>query len=132
MSPRARLAAAWAVYSDSTVSLLDKQSGSEKGFTSFLANVFVIRGSNAPDAIAPMKEGTISYTRRPADTFVQFAWFALRSGVLDVIRKVTRGRGGSDRRAARAEKRKAWRWENRPLFSLPRARVAWTAPIRTT
>jgi hypothetical protein len=32
-----------------------------------------------------MKEGEVNYTRRPEDTFLQFAWFALRSGVLDVI-----------------------------------------------
>jgi hypothetical protein len=32
-----------------------------------------------------MKEGEVNYTRRPEDEFLQFAWFALRSGVLDVI-----------------------------------------------
>jgi hypothetical protein len=32
-----------------------------------------------------MKEGKVNYTRRPEDEFLQFLWFALRSGVLDVI-----------------------------------------------
>jgi hypothetical protein len=32
-----------------------------------------------------MKEGVVSYTRRPDDEFQQFAWFALRTGVMDVI-----------------------------------------------
>jgi hypothetical protein len=32
-----------------------------------------------------MKEGEVNYTRRPDDEFQQFAWFALRTGVLDVI-----------------------------------------------
>jgi len=28
-----------------------------------------------------MKEGKVSYSRRPEDEFLQFVWFALRSGV---------------------------------------------------
>jgi hypothetical protein len=52
---------------------------------SLLENVLKIRHSNAPDASGALKHGEINYTRRPDDEFLQFAWFALRSGVLDAI-----------------------------------------------
>jgi hypothetical protein len=32
-----------------------------------------------------MKEGKVDYTRRPEDTFLQFVWYALRSGALDAV-----------------------------------------------
>ena len=77
------------IYRDLEIAVLDKQTDTEKGFdnriASFLANVLKIRNSNAPDASGSMKEGKVNYTRRPEDEFLQFAWFALRSGVLDVI-----------------------------------------------
>jgi hypothetical protein len=75
-----------AVYKDLMIAVLDKKSGSEKGLdnrvVSLLANVMKIRNSNTSDS---MKEGKVNYTRKPQDEFLQFAWFALRSGVLDVI-----------------------------------------------
>ena len=78
-----------AIYRDLEIAVLDKQTGTEKGLdnrvASFLANVLKIRNSNAPDASGSMKEGEVNYTRRPEDEFLQFAWFALRTGVLDVI-----------------------------------------------
>ena len=78
-----------AIYRDLEIAVLDKQTDTEKGLdnrvASFLANVLKIRNSNAPDASGSMKEGEVNYTRRPEDEFLQFAWFALRSGVLDVI-----------------------------------------------
>jgi len=78
-----------AIYKDLEMAVLDKQSGTEKGFdnrvASFLMNVLKFRNSNAPDAAGLMKEGEVNYTRRPDDEFQQFAWFALRTGVLDVI-----------------------------------------------
>ena len=78
-----------AIYRDLEMAVLDKQSGTEKGFdnrvASFLMNVLKFRNSNAPDASGSMKEGKVNYTRRPNDEFQQFAWFALRTGVLDVI-----------------------------------------------
>jgi hypothetical protein len=77
------------IYKDLEIAVLDKQSDTEKGLSnrvaSFLMNVLKIRNSNAPDATGSMKEGEVKYTRRPEDEFLQFAWFALRSGVLDVI-----------------------------------------------
>jgi hypothetical protein len=78
-----------AIYQDLVIAVLDKRTGTEKGFdnrvASFLANVLKIRNSNAPDASGSMKEGKVNYTRRPEDRFLQFVWSALRSGVLDVI-----------------------------------------------
>jgi hypothetical protein len=80
-----------AIYTNLQIALLDSQSGSEKGFenyfASFLANMLKIRNSNVPGAPGSMKEGEINYARKPEDVFQQYAWFALRSGVLDVIRQ---------------------------------------------
>jgi hypothetical protein len=78
-----------AIYGNLEIAVLDKQTGSEKGFdnrvASFFANELKFRNANAPDASGSMKEGKVNYTRRPEDEFQQFAWFALRTGVLDVI-----------------------------------------------
>jgi hypothetical protein len=78
-----------AIYRDLEMAVLDKQSGTEKGFdnrvASFLMNELKFRNSNAPDATGSMKEGKVNYTRRPGDEFQQFAWFALRTGVMDII-----------------------------------------------
>jgi uncharacterized protein DUF748 len=78
-----------AIYKDLEIAVLDKQTGTEKGLgnrvVSFLTNVLKIRNSNTSDAAGSMKEGEVNYTRRPDDEFQQFAWFALRSGVVDII-----------------------------------------------
>ncbi len=78
-----------ATYRDLKIAFLDAQTGTERGFAnrvgSFLANLFTIRESNTPDASSAMKVGEVNYTRNPQDEFLQFAWFALRTGVLDVI-----------------------------------------------
>jgi len=78
-----------AIYRNLEIAVLDKHTGDEKGvenrIVSFLANQLKIRKSNAPDALGAMKEGEINYDRKPTDEFMQFAWFALRSGVLDAI-----------------------------------------------
>jgi hypothetical protein len=78
-----------AIYRDLTIAFLGKRTGTAKGLEdraeSFIANTFKIRNANAPDAAGALKEGVVKYTRRPTDEFLQFAWFALRSGVLDAI-----------------------------------------------
>lgn len=75
-----------AIYRDLKITILDKQSGTEKGLdnriASFIANTFALQRSSAQGS---MKEGKVNYRRRPDDTFIQVAWFSLRSGVLDVI-----------------------------------------------
>jgi hypothetical protein len=78
-----------AIYRDFEIAVLDKQTGTENGLNnrvfSFFANTFKIRSSNAPDPPGSMKEGEVNYARRPEDQFLQFAWFALRTSVLDLI-----------------------------------------------
>ena len=78
-----------AVYRDLTLAAINKHTGSEKGFfdgiTSFIANNFKIRGTNVPDKSGSIKIGEVKYTRKRDDPFFQFAWFALRSGVGDVV-----------------------------------------------
>jgi hypothetical protein len=78
-----------AIYGNLEIAVLDKQTGTERGLNNrvatFFANTFKIRSSNAPDASGSMKEGKVNYTRRPNEEFLQFAWFALRTGVMDII-----------------------------------------------
>jgi len=78
-----------AIYENLEVAVLDKQTGSANGLddrvASFLANELKFRSSNAPDASGAAREGKVDYTRKPADTFLKFVWYALRSGALDAI-----------------------------------------------
>jgi hypothetical protein len=78
-----------ALYKDLELAVLDKQTGTESGaanrVASFLENVLKLRKANPPEGSTLVKEGVVNYTRKPDDQFQQFAWFALRSGVLDVI-----------------------------------------------
>lgn len=78
-----------AIYKDLQIAVLDKESGSEKGLTdrvaSLFANVVKIRDGNAAEGSGSSKEGEVNYMRRPDDEFQQFVWFALRTGVLDII-----------------------------------------------
>lgn len=76
-------------YQNLEIAVLDKRTGAETGFenrvASFLMNELKIRSSNAPHALSLAKEGEVSYTRKPDDAFQQYLWFALRTGVLDII-----------------------------------------------
>jgi hypothetical protein len=78
-----------AVYEDLNFAVINKYTGSDKGFsdgiTSFMANTFKIRGSNVPDQSGSLKIGKVDYARKRDDPFFGFAWFALRSGVGDVV-----------------------------------------------
>jgi hypothetical protein len=78
-----------AIYANLDIAVLDKKTGTEEGFdnrvVSFLANLLKVRNANSPDASGPMKEGKIDYTKRPDEEFLEFLWFALWSGVRDVI-----------------------------------------------
>jgi hypothetical protein len=73
-------------YQDLEIAMLNKQTGSEKGFDNSLASLLAkelkIRRANAPNST---KEGKVNYTKKPDQEFQQFAWFALRTGVLDII-----------------------------------------------
>ncbi len=78
-----------ASYQDLGIAVLDDQTGTEAGLgnrlSSFLANVLKVRNANGPDASGTMKEGQVDYLRRPEDTFQEFVWSALWTGVRDVI-----------------------------------------------
>ena len=78
-----------AIYNDLVVAVLDKKDGTENGLgnrvASLLVNTLKIEKSNMPDSAGVTKEGKVNYTKKPDDAFLQFAWFALRSGVLDAI-----------------------------------------------
>jgi hypothetical protein len=78
-----------ALYRDLTLAVINKQTGSEGGFVdgiaSIMANTFKIRGTNVPDESGSMKIGMVKYVRTRDDPFFGFTWFALRSGVGDVV-----------------------------------------------
>ncbi len=78
-----------AVYRDLILAAIDRKTGSQNGaadlFASFIANTFKIRGTNVPDDSGVVKIGTVKYMRQRNDPFLRFVWFALRSGVGDVV-----------------------------------------------
>ena len=77
------------LYEDLIFAVINKYTGSDKGFsdgiTSFIANTFKIRETNVPDKSGSLKIGEVNYTRKRDDSFFGFTWFALRSGVGDVV-----------------------------------------------
>ncbi len=77
------------IYKDLSVVVINKNSKSEKGLldkiVSFIGKLFVTKKSNQPDSNGNFKIGKIDYTRKPDDYFLQFIWFALRSGIGDVV-----------------------------------------------
>jgi hypothetical protein len=77
------------MYRDLSIAFRNSLTGSERGasnrITSYIANVWKIRGTNMPDKSGSMKIGEVKYTRKPDDTFFQLVWFSLRSGVGDVV-----------------------------------------------
>jgi len=76
-------------YKDLSVAILNENTNSENGIfdkiSSFIGKTFVIRESNIADEKSSMKIGEINYKRNPQDYFMQYIWFALRSGVGDVV-----------------------------------------------
>jgi hypothetical protein len=78
-----------AVYTDLIIASINGRTGSEGGmidrYASWIAKNVKIRGSNRPDRSGAMKIGTVKYARNTSDPFLGFAWFALRSGVGDVV-----------------------------------------------
>jgi hypothetical protein len=79
----------YAEYHDLTVDVINKNTGSDKGFfdkvSSLFSKIFIVRGSNMPDGDGSIKTGEIKYIRNPDDYFFQFIWFAVRNGVADVV-----------------------------------------------
>jgi hypothetical protein len=77
------------IYKDLSVAVLNKDTGSEKGIfdrvTSWVGKTFILRGSNKLDDDVLEKIGIIKYSRTPDEPFFQFVWFALRSGIGDLV-----------------------------------------------
>jgi hypothetical protein len=76
-------------YRDLEVKLVDRATGSAEGVTNRVATVLVnqlkVRHENTSDPAGAAKTGKVDYVRKPEETFLQFAWLALRTGVLDLI-----------------------------------------------
>jgi hypothetical protein len=77
------------IYRDLTIAVLYRRTGSEKGaynrVISFITNAMKIRKTNMLSQSGSMKVGKVKYTRKRDDTYLQLAWFSLRSGVGDVV-----------------------------------------------
>lgn len=77
------------VYRDLQLKVVDKDTGSDGAITDRVATVLTnhlkVKDENTPDKAGVSKEGKVDYTRKPEETFLQFAWMAIRSGVLDLI-----------------------------------------------
>lgn len=78
-----------AVYKDLTLAAINKKTGSEKGFVdglvSYFANTYKLRGTNMPGTSGSVQLGKVKYLRQHGDPFFGFIWFALRSGLADVV-----------------------------------------------
>ena len=78
-----------AEYKDLTLAAINKKTGSEKGFVdglvSYIANTYKIQGSNLPGKSGSILVGKVKYVRQRGDPFFGFVWFALRSGLADVV-----------------------------------------------
>ncbi|MFN0158123.1 MAG: hypothetical protein ACKVRP_08655 [Bacteroidota bacterium] len=78
-----------AVYRNLSIALLDGNTRSENDIeellSSFIANTFAIRQNNVPDDSGALKVGVVNYTRTRKDAFFTVVWFALRSGLGDVV-----------------------------------------------
>jgi hypothetical protein len=77
-----------ASYKDLKIVFIDDR-GSESGvgntIVNLIANNMKLRTSNEPDQHGSMKIGKVKYTRAHHDAFFAFAWFALRSGLGDIV-----------------------------------------------
>jgi hypothetical protein len=78
-----------AEYNGLSISFLNKNTGSEKGIfdriSSFISKTFIIKANNEPDKSGSMRIGVVKYTRKPDETFIQFVWLAIRSGITNII-----------------------------------------------
>jgi hypothetical protein len=80
-----------AQYKNLKISILSEKTGSSHGLfnrlKSFVMNKFEIRSENVPDNQGTLKVGKVDYEKKQQDTFIEFLWFSLRSGFLDVLIK---------------------------------------------
>jgi hypothetical protein len=78
-----------ALYRNLVIASINDRTGSEGGvidrFSSWISKNIKIRGTNSPGRSGTLKVGTVKYTRKRTDPFFGFTWFALRSGIGDVV-----------------------------------------------
>jgi hypothetical protein len=77
-------------YEDLSIRQEDRNTGNQslgQKLTSFLANTFVIRGSNRPDDGKPPREGRVDYEADPYAPFFKIFWEAIRDGLIDVAQR---------------------------------------------
>jgi len=78
-----------AIYRDLILAAINKHTGSENGIAdgmaSFIANTFKIRGTNVPDKSGLVKVGEVKQTRSRENFFLEYTWFAIRSGLKDLV-----------------------------------------------
>jgi hypothetical protein len=78
-----------AAYKDLKIVAIENRTGSESGvfntITSFIGNNIKLRTTNMPDKAGSLKIGNVKYVRTPDNAFFEFAWFALRNGIGDVV-----------------------------------------------
>ena len=77
-------------YEDLSIRQEDRNTGGQslgQRFTSFVANTFVIRGSNRPDGDDGPREGTVDHRQASTDPFFKIFWEAIREGLIDVAQR---------------------------------------------
>ena len=76
------------LYKDLKLHLLEKDKGEKaldkKGFTTFVANLFVLKKDNPKDGKPPRKEAA-SFTRNPQGGFFMLVWKTMLVGILKTI-----------------------------------------------
>jgi len=96
-------------YNKLQIRLIDKENleegGSGDGFTSFLANTFVVRRNN-PNFLGWIREGEIYFTRDVNKSFFNFLAKSALSGISSTIR------GGSEERREKRQLRRLEKQQN--------------------
>lgn len=76
-------------YRDLQVKVVDGKTGRADGVVdrvaTLLANELKVKDDNTANESGAMKAGKIDYVRKPEEGFLQFAWRALRAGIMDLI-----------------------------------------------
>jgi hypothetical protein len=76
-----------ALYEDLKLEILDPDDKSKRGMLTFLSNL-AVRTKNIDDEKKPARVASILYARDVDDSFVNFLWQSLRSGVLAAVTPV--------------------------------------------
>ncbi|HEY6191414.1 MAG TPA: hypothetical protein VI215_03715 [Bacteroidota bacterium] len=78
-----------AIYKDLKIAAISDRTGDEGGvgnkIVSFIGNNIKLRTTNLPDESGSMKIGRVKYERKKDEAFLAFAWYALRTGLSDIV-----------------------------------------------